>query len=53
MKQPNDAKTKAKGVPVDAAALERAEEILRRMLDAPPKPHDEMTVKKRAKKPQK
>lgn len=50
MKQPNDSKTKAEGVHVDEAALKRADEVLRRMLSTPPKPHEDMTAKDTAKK---
>jgi len=41
---------------IEASDLTRADALLRRMLDAPPKPHEEMTLKaqkKRAKKPRK
>lgn len=42
---------------LDEASLKRGDEILRRMLEAPPKSHDAMTAKKapkkRAKKPRK
>lgn len=42
---------------LDEAALKRGDELLRRMLEAPPKSHEEMTApkpaKKRAKKPRK
>jgi len=57
MKQPNDAKANAESLHVDDAALRRADELLRRMLETPPKPHEAMTAKaapkKRAKKPRK
>jgi hypothetical protein len=42
---------------LDEASLKQGDELLRRMLSAPPKPHEEMTAKKptkkRAKKPRK
>lgn len=46
---------KPQPIQLDPEALERADQVLRRMLEAPPKPHDAMTSapKKRAKKPQK
>jgi len=41
---------------LDEASLKQGDELLRRMLETPPKPHEEMTAKKpkkRAKKPRK
>lgn len=42
---------------LDEAALKQGDELLRRMLEQPPKPHEDMTAKKpatkRAKKPHK
>ena len=40
---------------LDEASLKQGDELLRRMLESPPKPHEEMTQKKpkRAKKPRK
>ena len=51
MKPNEDAKSE--DVKVDEAALKRADEILRQMLTAPPKSHEEMTAKKATKKPRK
>ncbi len=35
---------------LDEASLKQGDELLRRMLEAPPKPHEDMTAKKAAKK---